>query len=446
MPQTTVLDQTAVDRLVARVQRDVDDGFLPAAQLALALDGEVVEERVFGEATADTRFCLFSATKPFVAATVWRLIAAGDLDPARPVTTWFPDFGANGKDGITLEQVMLHTSGFPMAPMGPPDWADRSARVRRMASWRLNWEPGTRFEYHPTSAHWVLAELIETVTGQDFRDAVHDLVTAPLGLPRLLGIPLDAQDGIAPLHLVGEHATPDELQAAFGVSELPVTEVTDEAVSRINEPDARTVGIPGGGGFARAVDVARFYQHLLHGNDDLWPPDLLRDVTTRVRNRLPDPTGVPANRSLGLVLAGDDGYSHVRGMGRTVSPRRVRTQRCGRPDRLGRPGDRPVVRVRDQRLRPPRGPPPAPPHRPRQPRRRHPRLTPPEYLAPPGVPRLRGQATARRTRVVSDRGRARSAARGACGSGGRGSASATAPRRAWSPAPRRSPSTGRRAR
>src|SRR6187401_2588142 len=117
MPVTADLDRSAVDKLAARIERDVADGLLPAAQFALALDGEIVEEQAFGDAGADTRFCLFSATKPFVAATVWRLIAAGELDPALPVTTWFPTFGANGKDAITLEQVMLHTSGFPAAPM-----------------------------------------------------------------------------------------------------------------------------------------------------------------------------------------------------------------------------------------------------------------------------------------------------------------------------------------
>ena len=318
------LDAAAVDKLAARIERDVAEGLLPAAQFALALDGEIVEERVFGTAGPDTRFCLFSATKPFVASTVWHLIGAGELDPAKPVTTWFPAFGANGKEAITLEQVMLHTSGFPAAPMGPAHWGDRATRQERMASWRLNWEPGTRYEYHPTAAHWVLAELIETVTGRDFREAVHELVTGPLGLPRIVGIPLDDQDDIADLQLVGDPATPDELVAAFGVSELPVTEVTDEAVVRFNEPDTRAVGVPGGGGFARAVDVARFYQHLLHPGDrqahDVWPADLLRDVTTNVRNRLADPAGTPANRTLGLLVAGDDGFSHLRGFGRTVSP------------------------------------------------------------------------------------------------------------------------------
>ena len=71
---------------------------------------------------------------------------------------------------------MLHQSGFPYAPMGPAVWGERASRRDKMASWRLNWEPGTRYEYHPTAAHWVQAELIETVTGTDFRDAVEELV------------------------------------------------------------------------------------------------------------------------------------------------------------------------------------------------------------------------------------------------------------------------------
>jgi CubicO group peptidase (beta-lactamase class C family) len=316
----TTLDSAAVASLIDRIARDVDGGLLPAAQFAIAGNGVILAAAEFGSAGRGTRFCLYSATKPLVAATVWRLIAAGELDPAQPVTTWFPAFAANGKAGITLEQVMLHTAGFPMAPMGPAVWDERTARQERMAAWRLNWEPGTRYEYHPTSAHWVLAELIETVTGMDFRDAVHALVTAPLGLPRIVGLPLDDQDDIATLELVGEPATSEELMAAFGVAELPATEVTDETVTRFNKPEVRAVGVPGGGGFARACDMAMFYQHLLHGHDDVWPADLLGDVTERIRVRLPDPAGVPANRTLGLVVAGGDGLSHLRGFGRTVSP------------------------------------------------------------------------------------------------------------------------------
>lgn len=320
------LDHAAVTALVDRLRTEVEDGLLISAQLALGLDGQIVHEETFGAATPDTRYVIFSATKPFVAAAVWQLITEGRLRPEDRIVEHLPFLGQDAETAadmatVTLEQVMLHTAGFPYAPLGPGKWETTEQRRAAMARWRLSWQPGTRFEYHPTSAHWVLAELLHTVTGSDHRDVVHERVTGPLGLPRILGIPVDAQDGIAELHTVGAPATPDELEAAFGVRALPGGEVTAEALLGFNDPIARAVGVPGGGGIARAVDVAAFYQALLHDPAGLWDPQLRADVTGVVRNRLPDPlTRTPANRSLGLILAGDDGRSHFRGMGRTVSP------------------------------------------------------------------------------------------------------------------------------
>ena len=315
------LDTNAIGSLLERARREIDSGLLPSCQVALGYRGEVVAFETFGDASGDTRYALFSATKPYVASVVWQLIAEGALDPAARVVEYFPEFGANGKDVITLEQVMLHTSGFPLAPLGPKVWADRALRQQAMAGWRLNWEPGTRYEYHPTSAHWVLAELIDRATGGDYRDELERRVTGPRGLDRVLGIGPDQQAGIADVVDAGEPASPDELEAAFGVSELPVGEVTTEALLRFNQREVRAVGVPGGGGYARADQVVLFYQELLHGKAALWPADLLADVTGHVRNRLPDPlTATPANRSLGLILAGDDGRSFLRGFGRTVSP------------------------------------------------------------------------------------------------------------------------------
>jgi CubicO group peptidase (beta-lactamase class C family) len=83
----------------------------------------------------------------------------------------------------------------------------------------------------------------------------------------------------------------------------------------------RAVGVPGGGGITTAADLAMFYQALLHNPGEMWKPAVLADATSQVRNHLPDPLfGVPANRSLGLVLAGDDGQAYLRGLGRTASP------------------------------------------------------------------------------------------------------------------------------
>ena len=244
---------------------------------------------------------------------------------------YIDEFATNGKDVITVEQVMLHTSGFPAAPLGPPDWSTREARLKRFGEWKLNWEPGTKFEYHPTSAHWVLAELVERLSGQDYRQFIAERVTGPLNIPKLqVGVPLDQQADIATLELRGEPPTPEELQRVLGISAMPVTEVTDNALIGFNAPETREVGVPGGGGVARASDLALFYQGLLHnpevrsegrsGPGKIWDDELLADVKTRVRNSFPELLGgYPVQRTLGLCKAGDDGNSHMRGFGRTVS-------------------------------------------------------------------------------------------------------------------------------
>ena len=57
-------------------------------------------------------------------------------------------------------------------------------------SWRPAYTPGTRYEYHPISAGWVLAEIIERVSGRDYRAFLKDEVLAPLGLAGVRGVSL----------------------------------------------------------------------------------------------------------------------------------------------------------------------------------------------------------------------------------------------------------------
>ena len=191
-----------VSALAEAAARDVEDG-LPACQLAVARDGEVLWSATFGDADPTTRFCIFSATKPIVASAIWLLIGDGLLDVDAKVADYVPEFATNGKEVVTVEQVLLHTAGFPTAPMRPEEGADPESRRRRFGQWRLQWDPGSRFEYHALSAHWVLADLIERLAGLDFRDFVEQRVTAPLGLPRVLGLGPDDQTGIAPMTPVG---------------------------------------------------------------------------------------------------------------------------------------------------------------------------------------------------------------------------------------------------
>ncbi len=338
------IDPVALQDLFDRVQNDVDTGILPSCQLAMARNGRVAVRRAFGGPPVESRYVMFSATKAVVAGAVWILMGEGLLDVTLPVAALIPEFAPNGKDEITVAQVMLHTSGFPRAPFAALDWDDRDRRLQRFSSWRLNWEPGTRYEYHPTSAHWVLAEIIERCSGTDFREFVRGQILDRLGLAALqIGVPAEHQGDINDLVLTGEPTSPDELEAAIGVRALPLSEVTADALMTFNRPEVRAVGVPGGGGVTDAADLCLYYQALLHDPAGIWKPEVLADVTADVRNDLPDYLGTPANRSLGLVIAGDDGRSAAARNG----PHRVGRARSGTTARAARsPGliPRPVCR------------------------------------------------------------------------------------------------------
>ena len=285
--------------LLAAAERLVTSGTTPACQLAVARDNEVVCFETFGAATDATRFCVFSATKPIVASAAWLLIGDGLLDPARPVSHYVPEFATNGKERITVEQVMLHTSGFPNAALDAVEGGDTVTRVKRFTEWELEWEPGSRFEYHGTSAHWVLAELIERCTGSDFRDFIDERVCAPNRLPRVLGLLEEEQEDIADCVALGTR--PDDAATP------PVDGLA------LNRPEVRAAGVPGGGAIATAATMARFYQTLLNDPYDVWDADVLRDAKTNVRCTFTDPLmNVGANRTLGLVVAGDDGLHQFR--------------------------------------------------------------------------------------------------------------------------------------
>jgi CubicO group peptidase (beta-lactamase class C family) len=149
-------------------------------------------------------------------------------------------------------------------------------------------------------------------------------VLDPLGLRRLrVGVPEGEQADVAPVVAVGEPATAEEIEAATGLKGIDVGDVTDAALISLHEPANMAVGLPGGGAAGPVAELALFYQALLHNPGGLWDPEWLAEGTGRIRCTLPDPMiGVPSNRTLGLVVAGDDGKAAFRqNFGRTVSPR-----------------------------------------------------------------------------------------------------------------------------
>ena len=306
--------------LLDRARRDVDAGIVPSCQLAVARRGELVAFEAFGT-DPSPRYTIFSITKALVASAIWLLVSEDSVTYETPVAELVPEFAENGKDGVTVDHLLLHTAGFPRAPMRPQDGADPARRLERFRSWRLDWPPGTRTEYHPTSAHWVLAEVIERVSGLDHRAFVNERICAALSLDYLrLGFDELDQRSLADVVIVGEASQLGTVTRASG-DELTIPEIRSDILLRFNEPRVRAAGVPGAGAVGTAADVAMFFQAMMRNADGLWKDDVLADATRVVRNRMTDPyTKVSANRSRGLVLAGDDGYATLRGFGEGTSP------------------------------------------------------------------------------------------------------------------------------
>jgi CubicO group peptidase (beta-lactamase class C family) len=320
------LNPQRVTRMLERVRQEVDEGLLPAVQVAIARNGEVVLQQEYGRGAgqaAASLYSVFSATKAVTSSAAWILFQEGRLDEQAPVADIIPEFASNGKDRVLVQQLFTHTCGFPHAPFRPLDWLDKQRRLERFTQWRLTWEPGSRYEYHPTASMWVIAEIIERCSGQDFRDFIRERVLQPLGLEDLyVGLPADQNDRVVPCAPVGERLTASDY-AALGLPMPPETEVTEDVILNFNKPEIRAVGVPGGGGIMSAAALALFYQALLHGGlagRRVWSPEMLENARTVRSGALADPLyGKLANRALGIIIAGDADRHH-RGFGHGNSP------------------------------------------------------------------------------------------------------------------------------
>lgn len=321
-PASIGLDEARLQTLYDYVEGEVRAG-LPSAQVAIGRHGRIAGVRTFGTATQggarkpatdDTLYCIFSSVKGVVATALWALIEEGLLRLDETVASIIPEFAGFEKDAITVEQVMLHIAGFPTAPMHPRLWEDRAGRLERMKGWRLNWEPGSRFEYHATSAHWVLVEVITRKTGLDFRDYIRQRITQPMGVPDLfVGLP-DAMHGRA---ADIEYLIPIDPTKPASEAQNP------DSIVHFNLPSQRRSGCPGAGGFAGAGELALFYQRLVSPQDSgayavLKPETIAMATTVRTLDHHRDESGLPVNRALSMVVAGD--HPVERGFGALASP------------------------------------------------------------------------------------------------------------------------------
>ena len=115
----TSINQDKLNELFSYVEGIVNDGNVPAAQLAIGHDGELAGMRTFGvaqqgpsvePASDDTLFCLFSSTKAIVGVGVWKLLDEGLLDLDERVVDIIPGWCAEGNGEASFADVSVRTS------------------------------------------------------------------------------------------------------------------------------------------------------------------------------------------------------------------------------------------------------------------------------------------------------------------------------------------------
>jgi uncharacterized protein YbbC (DUF1343 family)/CubicO group peptidase (beta-lactamase class C family) len=291
-------------RLDAAMKKALDHGDLPGAVVLIVHGDRVVFRKAYGlrskkptetPMTADTVFDLASLTKPIATApSVMLLLEQGKLHLSDKVAEYFPDFGKHGKDQITIEHLLLHTSGLE-ADNPVADYQDgRAKALERIADLKPLAAPGQRFLYSDIN-YIVLGELVGKVAGAPLDQFARTHIYEPLGMKETTFRPQGA---------LKARAAPTE--ARNGRFEPGV----------VHDPRAYALGGVAGhaGLFSTADDLAIFARMLLRGGAvdgrRLLAPETLHTMTT------PRPVGAPAQRVVGFRALGwdvDTAFSRNRG-------------------------------------------------------------------------------------------------------------------------------------
>ncbi|GAA1272782.1 serine hydrolase domain-containing protein [Kitasatospora nipponensis] len=260
-----------------RVQEILDEvtacGEETGVQVAAYLDGELVVDAWAGVADlasgrpldGETLMPSWSTGKGVAAALVAVLVEREVLDYDAPLADSWPEFGCQGKQRITLGQVLSHSAGLPQLPAGctPEQLLDLPALTAWLAAQPPRWEPGSSSGYHGWTYGVLLAELLRRATGRDCAQLLREEVAGPLGVAdsllfavpdRLLPRLATCYDGGWAARLQG---MPDG-SPFFDFAPRPVLPVAELA----NRADFRRTALPANGTMtARAA--ARMYAALV---------------------------------------------------------------------------------------------------------------------------------------------------------------------------------------
>lgn len=263
---------------------------------------------------ADTLVNVWSTTKGMQALCIARLVDQGRLAFDRPVAEYWPEFGAAGKQAITVAQLFSHQAGVcgPDQPVAEDDIYDVEAVAALLAAQAPQWPPGARSGYHALSIGYLGEALVRRVTGKSVGAYFRDEIGRPLGVDFHMGVGAADAHRIARIDHDGQpqsggQDTFNEFQRLAQVN-FPVR------AGLANDPRWQAMGIPSAGGSGNARGLARVYGALATdrrlGGEELVSESVLRAATTiQIENedlvlRFPMTWGVGFALNKGMAVYG----------------------------------------------------------------------------------------------------------------------------------------------
>lgn len=243
------------------------------ARFSLVLDGELVvdlwggfadkrRERAFDDRTLTM---VYSTTKAVAATMIARLVEQGKLAFDQPVAEVWPEFGAVGKEAVTVAQVLSHQAGIPgfVEQIDPALWFDVQAVVAALAAKAPMWPPGSASGYHALTVGYLTGEIFRRVDGRSMGTALKADIAGPAGLDLWIGLPESEHGRVAefkpPTALPQFGEVTDPKRAAF---------LTPWAAPNGRGPEWRKLEVPSANGHATAAALAMF-MGALAGNGEV---------------------------------------------------------------------------------------------------------------------------------------------------------------------------------
>lgn len=249
-----------------------NDGLERGASVAVTLGGEPVVDLWAGETEPgvgwmkDSITNVWSTTKTMAAICVLMLADRGELDLDAPIAEHWPEFAANGKDGVTMAQVLGHTAGVVGwdPAIEPADLYDWDKTVSILAEGPLWWEPGTKSGYHAITQGFLEGEVVRRITGDTIGAFFRREVAEPLGADFHIGLPESEDTRYSPI-----------VPPAAAIAALDNVDPSSMAVRALvscpltgSEPNTRewrASEIPAAGGIGNARSVSRVHSALACG-------------------------------------------------------------------------------------------------------------------------------------------------------------------------------------